>query len=168
MTAKLQIMVACVALLLISVSCFADGTYQISQEDGAYYFDTENDGSWQINRSDLKYFKGNQAGTYRTGRDKSGTYILTDTKFKVYLDLQAKNRQDKESAIINYNYQQNENARQQQMAIEEAQRKQIEAQEEQAMATKKAEQKHDEQQEELVENQNKILNEIKKVRNKLP
>lgn len=171
MKRKLQIMVACISLLF-STLCFADGNYQISQEDGAYYFDTDNDGSWQINRSDLKYFKGNQAGTYRTGRDKSGTYILTDTKFKVYLDLQAKNQQDKESAIINYNYQQNEKARQKQAAIEEAQRKKIEVQEEQARADRKARQEIDEkkleQQQAQHEDDMKIQKQMIKALNKRP
>jgi len=84
----------CVVLLL-SMDCFAGGTYQVGQDQGGIYFQTDNDGGWYIGKSDLKNFKIGQTGTYTIGKDKTGTYLTTNTGLKFYLDTkgQAINQQ---------------------------------------------------------------------------
>jgi hypothetical protein len=72
----------CVILLFCSV-CFADGTYQVTNENGVNYLETSNEGSWCITKSDLK-FTG-QSGNYSIWKDQQGTFLLIN-KQRIYID----------------------------------------------------------------------------------
>jgi hypothetical protein len=66
--------------------CLADGTYRIGQDKGGVYFETNNDGGWYIEKSDLKYFKPGQSGIYSIGKDRNGTFIVIDSGRRFYLE----------------------------------------------------------------------------------
>jgi hypothetical protein len=91
-------------VLLLSVDCFAGGTYQVGQDQGGIYFQTDNDGGWYIGKSDLKDFKIGQTGTYSIEKDRNGTFLLTDKNRKFYLDVKAKEKQDIENDKVNQEY----------------------------------------------------------------
>ncbi len=85
-------------VLLISMDCFASGTYQVGQDQGGIYFQTDNDGGWYIGKSDLKDFKIGQTGTYIIGNDRVGTYLTTNTGLKFYLDTKKQAIDQKKAA----------------------------------------------------------------------
>lgn len=91
-------------VLIVSMNCFAGGTYQVGQDQGGIYFQTDNDGGWYIDKSDLKDFKIGQTGTYSTGNDQNGTFLLINKTRKYYLDTKAKNQQVIENAKANQEY----------------------------------------------------------------
>jgi hypothetical protein len=88
------------------MDCFAGGTYQVGQAQGGIYFQTDNDGGWYINKSDLKDFKIGQTGNYSIGKDQDGTFLLIDKNKnrKYFLDTKAKEKQDIENAKVNQEY----------------------------------------------------------------
>jgi predicted aspartyl protease len=89
----------------------ADGTYYVGRDDGGVYFQTDQDGGWYIDISDLRYFKIGQTGTYSIKRDKNGTYLITDEKKKYYLDTSEKDQLENE--IADYNKKQSNTSSQQ-------------------------------------------------------
>lgn len=91
-------------VLLLSMDCFAGGTYQVGQDQGGIYFQTDNDGGWYIGKSDLKDFKIGQTGSYSLKKDRNGTFLVTDKGHKFYLDMKAKEKQDLENARVNQEY----------------------------------------------------------------
>ena len=90
-------------LLIISlpVRLMADGSYYVGRDDGGVYFQTDQDGGWYIDISDLRYFKIGQKGTYSFKRDRYGTYLITDKKRKFYLDTSEKEQLEHEIADYN-------------------------------------------------------------------
>ena len=44
-------------ILSLPVRLLADGTYYVGRDDGGVYFQTDQDGGWYIDISDLQYFK---------------------------------------------------------------------------------------------------------------
>lgn len=121
--------------LLISCPCFSDGTYKITNENGAYYLETDNDGSWCIDQS-LK-LKPGQTGVYTSGRDKNG-YFLNINNRKIHIDVQAKGQQDIEIERSNQINQEIRNRANQQRINEDLQKEKIKAQERQANADREA------------------------------
>jgi clan AA aspartic protease (TIGR02281 family) len=84
---KIRYMRVFVLVLLIiagPVLLWADGRYQILQDDDGVYFQTENEGGWYIPEEDQHLFPSGKAGWYRIGRDASGRYLLTE-QGKFYL-----------------------------------------------------------------------------------
>ena len=69
----------------LPVRLLADGTYYVGRDNEGVYFQTDQDGGWYIDISDLRYFKIGQTGTYSIKRDKNGTYLITDKKRQFYL-----------------------------------------------------------------------------------
>jgi predicted aspartyl protease len=85
---------ASIALLLcfsISVS-MAAGNYFIGKDSGGMYFQSDQDGGWQIPKEDQKLFKVGEKGVYSKGRDGGGTYLKIDDSRKFYLDASPKGR----------------------------------------------------------------------------
>lgn len=78
-------LIACLLCLVPSVSS-ADGRYYIGKDAGGMYFQTDNDGGWQVPRQDQPLFKIGETGTYTKGRDAAGTYIRLENNRKFYLD----------------------------------------------------------------------------------
>jgi hypothetical protein len=144
--------------MLFSTVCFAGGTYQVTKDGGAYYFETDNDGAWGIDKSDLKNFKLGQSGTYSTGRDKNGTFIFTDTKQKIYVDIRGAEIQRSQAERENQEYERKEALRQQRMAKEEQQNAVLKAQERKDRADRKIEEQKLEQKNEMDKKILKALN----------
>jgi predicted aspartyl protease len=80
----------CIGLCLFSNPCLADGSYYVGKDSAGMYFQTDQDGGWQIPREDRKLFRVGESGTYSKGRDPDGTYIQIDGGRKFYLDVRAK------------------------------------------------------------------------------
>lgn len=91
-------------VLLVALDCFAGGTYRVGQDQRGTYLQTENDGGWYIDRSDLKDFRIGQTGKYSISTDQDGTFLLIDKNRKYFLDIAAKEKQDIETAIVNKEY----------------------------------------------------------------
>ncbi len=83
--------VALLAFLLPSVAS-ADGTYQVDQDAGGMYFQTDRDGGWTIPKDNQRYFRIGEKGTYTRGTDSGGTYIKIGEKRKFYIDVDAAKR----------------------------------------------------------------------------
>jgi predicted aspartyl protease len=78
-----------VLYLLFPSASLAAGSYYIGKDSGGMYFQTDQDGGWQIPKGDQGFFKAGEQGAYSKGRDASGTYIRIDDGRKFYLDLRA-------------------------------------------------------------------------------
>jgi len=86
----------CVVGFIAALLCFfpsaslAAGNYYIGKDSGGMYFQTDQDGGWQVPKEDQKLFKIGERGAYAKGRDANGTYIKIDDSRKFYLDVTAK------------------------------------------------------------------------------
>jgi clan AA aspartic protease (TIGR02281 family) len=78
----------------------AADTYYVGRDEGGVYLQTENNGSWYIDKTDLKQFKIGETGTYRTEEDRHGTYILIRHR-KFYIDVDAGKGLDREIEAFN-------------------------------------------------------------------
>ena len=78
---------ACVAALLLFAApdCFGQGRYHIGLDDAGMYFQTDRDGGWQIPKSDRKYFRVGEQGSYTKGKDASGSFVQIDGDRKFYV-----------------------------------------------------------------------------------
>ena len=132
-------------VLLLSLDCFAGGTYQVGQDQGGVYFQTDNDGGWYIGKSDLKDFKIGQTGTYSIEKDRNGAFLLTDKNRKFYLDTKAKEKQDIENAKVNQEYERKMEIMRQKEARTNAEQARLKAQEQEARAERELYQKIEEQ-----------------------
>jgi len=88
--------------ICFSTVCFSGGTYYIGKDEGGIYFQTDNDGGWYIDKKDLRYFKIGESSEYKTGKDRKGTFILTEKK-KFYIDAGRKQSIDYEISAFNKN-----------------------------------------------------------------
>ena len=79
--------------------CAAD-SYYVGRDEGGIYLQTENSGSWCINKRDLKHFKVGETGNYGTGEDRQGNYISIRHR-KFYIDMDAGRRLDTEIEAFN-------------------------------------------------------------------
>lgn len=82
--------------LILFLMCFwpsmasADGNYYVGRDSGGMFFQTDNDGGWQIPRSDQPLFKIGETGTYTRGRDAGGSYFRLENHRKFYIDVGAR------------------------------------------------------------------------------
>ena len=118
--------------VLMSIECFAGGTYYVGQDEGGIYFQTDNDGGWYIGMGELKFFKVGQSGKYWIETDGVGTYLKTDLGRKFYLDTKAKEKQELETARFNEEQERKMQIYLQQEAKKNTERERIRAQERQA------------------------------------
>jgi clan AA aspartic protease (TIGR02281 family) len=80
----------------------AAGTFYVDRDDGGVYLQTEEHGSWYIDKADLKHFRVGETGTYQTGADRHGTYISIKRR-KFYVDVGASKKLDREMQAFNRN-----------------------------------------------------------------
>ncbi len=77
------------ALLLVSSVIapiiYAGDNYFIGQDGGGVYFQTDDHGSWYIDKDDVKNFKIGETGKFKLGTDKNGNYVVTDRRLKFYV-----------------------------------------------------------------------------------
>ena len=73
----LRLTVAIISSLLWVLPLHAEGTYYVDRDEGGVYFQTDEHGGWYIDKADLKRFRIGETGTYQTGSDRHGTYIVT-------------------------------------------------------------------------------------------
>ena len=94
-------------ITVLIFSCFcalplhAAGTYYIDRDSGGIYLQTDAHGGWYIDKADLKKFKIGETGTYRTGSDRYGTYILIHKSRKFYIDLETSEKLNRETDEFN-------------------------------------------------------------------
>jgi predicted aspartyl protease len=79
---------ACVAALLIFAAPdgFGQGRYHIGHDEAGMYFQTDQDGGWQIPKADRKQFKVGEQGTYTKGKDANGSFIQIDASRRFYVE----------------------------------------------------------------------------------
>ena len=88
-------------------SCFwvlplhAAGNYYVDRDEGGVYLQTDDHGSWYIDKADLKKFRVGETGTYQTGSDRYGTYISIHKHRKYYIDLDKSEKLDMEMEAFN-------------------------------------------------------------------
>ena len=88
-------------------SCFwvlplhASGHYYVDRDEGGVYLQTDDHGSWYIDKADLKRFRVGETGTYQTGSDRYGTYISIHNHRKYYIDLDKSEKLDMEMEAFN-------------------------------------------------------------------
>jgi predicted aspartyl protease len=88
-------------------SCFwvlplhAAGHYYVDRDEGGVYLQTDDHGSWYIDKADLKRFRLGETGTYQTGSDRYGTYISIHKRRKFYIDIDASEKLDMEMEAFN-------------------------------------------------------------------
>lgn len=73
-------------LLSWPITIQAKGKYFIYQDENGVYIQTNNNGSWYIEREHQKLYKIGEEGTYSIRTDKTGTYIQTDRHGRFYID----------------------------------------------------------------------------------
>ncbi len=78
----------------------AANTYYVDRDEGGVYLQTDEHGSWYIDRSDLKHFRVGETGTYRTGANRHGTYISIKHR-KFYIDVDASKKLEKDMEAFN-------------------------------------------------------------------
>jgi predicted aspartyl protease len=94
-------------IIAVIFSCFwvlplhAAGSYHVDRDEGGVYLQTDDHGGWYIDKADLKRFRLGEAGTYQTGSDSYGTYILIHKRRKYYIDLDASEKLDMEIEALN-------------------------------------------------------------------
>lgn len=74
-------------LCLLPSIAFGDGNYYIGKDSGGMFFQSDNDGGWQVPKKDQALFKLGETGKYTKGRDASGTYIRLQDSRKFYIDV---------------------------------------------------------------------------------
>ena len=78
----------------------ASGNYYVDIDEGGAYLQTDDHGSWYIDKRDLKHFRVGETGTYQTGSDRHGTYISIKHR-KYYIDLDASEKLDRKIDAFN-------------------------------------------------------------------
>ena len=84
------------ALIFFAVVCslpcmaLAGGSYYVDQDSAGMFFQTDQDGGWQIPKADRKQFKIGERGAYTKGRDANGIYIQIDANRKFYVEPNSK------------------------------------------------------------------------------
>jgi hypothetical protein len=84
--------VGLIAVLLCFLPAVSEaaGNYYVGKDSVGMYFQTDQDGGWQIPKEDQKLFKVGERGTYSKGRDANGAYLKIDESRKFYLDATAR------------------------------------------------------------------------------
>jgi hypothetical protein len=73
-------------LFLLPALVFAEGHYYVGQDSGGMFFQTDQDGGWQIPKSDRKYFRIGEQGSYTKGKDAGGIFVQIDGDRKFYVE----------------------------------------------------------------------------------
>ena len=68
----------------------AENTYFIGRDEGGVYLQTDNYGSWYIDKADAGKFKIGEKGVFKIGVDHTGNFIMIDNRKKFYTDLEAR------------------------------------------------------------------------------
>jgi predicted aspartyl protease len=68
----------------------ADYHYFIGRDEGGVYLQTDNYGSWYIDKVDREKFKVGERGLFKIGVDHTGNFIMIDNRKKFYTDLEAR------------------------------------------------------------------------------
>jgi predicted aspartyl protease len=83
-----------VVFILFSCCCVpflhAENKYFIGRDEGGVYFQTDNYGSWYIDKGDAGKFKIGEKGLFKIGVDHTGNFIMIDNRKKFYTDLEAR------------------------------------------------------------------------------
>ncbi len=88
--------VICRILILVFFSCggvpllHAEGSYYIGMDEAGVFLQTDTYGSWYIGRDTAAEFKPGEKGTYKTGIDHTGNFIMIGSRQKFYTDLEAR------------------------------------------------------------------------------
>ncbi len=97
-----------IAFILVFIFSFfgviplhASDKYYVDRDEGGVYLETEKHGSWYIDKSDLKHFRIGETGTFRTGTDRHGTYLLFHKHRKFYIDVDASEKLDRQIEAFN-------------------------------------------------------------------
>ena len=83
-------------LVFILFSCWwvpflhAENMYFIGRDEGGVYLQTDNYGSWYIDKADAGKFKIGEKGVLKIGIDHTGNFIMIDNRVKIYTDLEAR------------------------------------------------------------------------------
>lgn len=68
----------------------AENNYFIGRDEGGIYLQTDNYGSWYIDKADGEKFKIGERGVFKIGVDHTGNFIMIDNRVKFYTDLEAR------------------------------------------------------------------------------
>lgn len=83
-----------VVFILFSCWCVpvlhAEYNYFIGRDEGGVYLQTDNYGSWYIDKADAEKFKVGENGLFKIGVDHTGNFIMIDNRKKIYTDLEAR------------------------------------------------------------------------------
>jgi len=86
----------CRLVVFILFSCWwvpflhAENTYFIGRDAGGVYLQTDNYGSWYIDKDDAGKFEIGEKGLFKIGVDHTGNFIMIDNRKKFYTDLEAR------------------------------------------------------------------------------
>ncbi|MGD9290539.1 MAG: retropepsin-like aspartic protease [Desulfobacterales bacterium] len=64
----------------------ATGIYHIGKDEGGFYMDTDQDGSWYIEPEHVRDFSLGERGRYSVRADNKGTFIITSKGKKYYIN----------------------------------------------------------------------------------
>ena len=104
-----RLIIAFIFLCFWVLPLHASGNYYVDRDEGGVYLQTDDHGGWYIDKSDLKHFRVDETGTYQTGSDRHGNYILIKHR-KYYIDSNAREKLDKEIDIFNRGQKESTNA----------------------------------------------------------
>lgn len=95
-------------ILVASLPSFvhATGIYHIGKDEGGFYMDTDQDGSWYINPAHVRDFSVGETGSYTIKADSSGFALVTSKGKKYYINRKAQERWENELQTFNENQRQ--------------------------------------------------------------
>jgi clan AA aspartic protease (TIGR02281 family) len=96
-----RLIIAVIFFCFWVIPLHAAGNYYVDRDQGGIYLQTGDHGGWYIDKTDLKRFKVGETGTYQTGSDRYGTYILIHKHRKYYIDLDKSEKLDMEMETFN-------------------------------------------------------------------
>lgn len=94
--------------MLSSSYVYAGGVYHIGKDEGGVYMDTDQDGSWYIDPSHVRYFSLGETGSYAIKSDHRGTFITTARGAKHYINSKAQEKWVHEVQTFNEKQRQNQ------------------------------------------------------------
>jgi hypothetical protein len=77
------------------------GYYFVGRDEYGIYLETDQNGSWYIDKEDLTNFRVGDRGTYAIETDRNGTYLLFGDKNRFYIDVVAREKQVSDNRIFN-------------------------------------------------------------------
>lgn len=113
-----RILIFSVCVLLGSIAVCDGGTYSIDRDEDGLYIQTDEHGSWYIDRAHAKQFKAGDRGTYSIRTDKSATYLRTDRHGRFYIDVDEQKELEREIQDFNVEQERLENKTETKVIIE--------------------------------------------------